>query len=43
MPTTVFLNYKSDKDEKFFGFGEQYSHWDLKGRIVPIFTTEQGI
>lgn len=38
----TFLTYRSTPGEKFFGFGEQYSYLDMKGRIVPILTTEQG-
>jgi alpha-glucosidase len=39
----VQLTYQSDADEGFYGFGEQFSHFDLKGRRVPILVTEQGI
>lgn len=39
----TFLTYASDAEEHFFGFGEQFSHFDLKGRRVPIFISEQGI
>lgn len=38
----VFMNYQSRPDERFFGFGEQFTYFDLKGRTVPILTTEQG-
>jgi alpha-glucosidase (family GH31 glycosyl hydrolase) len=38
----LFLNYSSSASERFFGFGEQFSHFNLKGRTVPILTTEQG-
>ena len=39
----VFLTFASAKDEKVFGFGEQFTHFDLKGRRVPIWVQEQGI
>ncbi len=39
----TFLTYASDPDEHFFGFGEQFTHLDMKGRWLPIFVTEQGI
>jgi alpha-glucosidase len=35
--------YSSSSDEQFFGFGEQYSHFNLKGQNLFIFTEEQGI
>ncbi|XP_077226492.1 uncharacterized protein LOC143859726 isoform X2 [Tasmannia lanceolata] len=39
----VFITYSSDEDERFYGFGEQFSHMEFKGRRVPIFVQEQGI
>jgi alpha-glucosidase len=39
----VQLSYQSDAEERFFGFGEQFTWFDLKGRRVPILVTEQGI
>ena len=39
----VYLTYASTLEERFFGFGVQYTHFDLKGREVPIFIQEQGI
>ena len=39
----AFLTYASDFGERFYGFGEQFSLVDLKGRRVPIFVSEQGI
>ena len=39
----TFLTYWSNKDERFFGFGEQYSYFDMKGKRLPIFCTEQGV
>jgi alpha-glucosidase (family GH31 glycosyl hydrolase) len=39
----VYLTYASTPDEHFFGFGVQYTYFDLKGRKVPIFIQEQGV
>lgn len=39
----VFLQYASNAEERFYGFGEQYSHFNHKGNFVPILVNEQGI
>ncbi|GBG61444.1 hypothetical protein CBR_g21789 [Chara braunii] len=39
----VILTYLSSEEERFFGFGAQFSYVDLKGRRVPILVQEQGI
>lgn len=39
----VYLTYASTPEERFFGFGTQYTYFDLKGRKVPIFVQEQGV
>ena len=39
----AYLTYASDADEHFFGFGEQFTHFDHKGNRVPIWVSEQGI
>lgn len=39
----IWLTYASDEDERFYGFGEQFSHMNLKGKRIPIFVQEQGI
>lgn len=39
----IWLTHASEKDERFYGFGEQFSHMNLKGKRVPIFVQEQGI
>ncbi|KAK7290774.1 hypothetical protein RIF29_05452 [Crotalaria pallida] len=39
----VWLTYASDENERFYGFGEQFSHMNFKGKRVPIFVQEQGI
>lgn len=42
-PNRLYLTYAAEPGERFFGFGEQFTHFDLKGRRVPILTREQGI
>lgn len=39
----TYLVYASDADEGFYGFGEQFTYFDTKGRKLPIFVSEQGI
>jgi alpha-glucosidase len=39
----VYLTYASAPEERFFGFGVQYTFFDMKGHEVPIFIQEQGI
>ncbi|XP_058107452.1 uncharacterized protein LOC131251023 isoform X2 [Magnolia sinica] len=39
----VFITYTSEADERFYGFGEQFSHMEFKGRRVPILVQEQGV
>lgn len=39
----IFLRYASSPDERFFGFGEQFTYLDQKGRSLPILAQEQGI
>ena len=39
----VFLTYASERDERFYGFGEQFSRMEFKGRRVPVLVQEQGI
>lgn len=39
----VWLRYGSDKEEAFFGFGQHYSRWNLKGHLVPVIISEQGV
>jgi alpha-glucosidase len=39
----VYLTYASSPDERFFGFGTQYTYFDMKGHRIPIFIQEQGI
>ncbi len=39
----VALVWSAERDERFYGFGEQFSHLDVTGRRVPILVQEQGI
>lgn len=39
----VCFTYSSEGNERFYGFGEQFSHMNFKGKRVPIFVQEQGI
>jgi len=37
------LSYGCAKDEHFYGFGAQYSKFDMKGHRLPLFLSEQGV
>ena len=39
----LLLRYSCQPDERFFGFGEQFTHLDLKGRRLDILSQEPGI
>ena len=39
----LYLTYASSRGERFFGFGTQYTYFDMKGHVVPILIREQGI
>ena len=39
----IYLSFLSDPKEAFFGFGEQFTYFNLKGKRLPIFVMEQGI
>ncbi|MDZ4724543.1 MAG: alpha-glucosidase [Leptospira sp.] len=39
----VWLRYQSSPTEKFYGFGEQFSNQEFKGKKPFLFTEEQGI
>jgi alpha-glucosidase (family GH31 glycosyl hydrolase) len=39
----VYLTHASSVGERFFGFGTQFTYFDMKGHKVPIFIREQGI
>lgn len=38
-----YLIYATHAGEGFYGFGEQFTYFDVKGRKLPIFVMEQGI
>ena len=37
------LSYGCAEDEHFYGFGAQYSKFDMKGYRLPMFLSEQGV
>ena len=37
------LTYGCEKDEQIYGFGAQYSKFNLKGERLPLFLSEQGV
>ena len=39
----LFLSFASNADEHFFGFGEQFTYFDMKDKEVPIWVSEQGV
>jgi alpha-glucosidase len=39
----IFLRYASEPDERFFGFGQQLTFVDQKGRLLPILVQEHGV
>lgn len=39
----LYWTYVSDAAEQFHGFGAQFSHFNMKGRRLPVFIMEQGI
>ncbi len=39
----TYLTYATSRDEEFFGFGEQFTRFSMKGYRVPLFVMEQGI
>ena len=39
----IALRFASDSSEHFLGFGEQFSHLDLKGHKFPLLAQEQGV
>ncbi len=38
----LYLTYASSPGERFFGFGTQYTYFDLKGRKVPSSSRSRG-
>jgi len=41
--TNTFLTYATSNNEHFFGFGEQFTYFDMKGKRVPVWVSEQGV
>lgn len=39
----IYFILNSDKNERFYGCGEQFSYFNLKGRYYPIWTSEPGV
>lgn len=39
----LFLRYASEEDERFYGFGTQFTHLNVKGRSFPVITQDNGI
>lgn len=39
----LYLTYASQANERFFGFGEQFTYFDMKGKQLPILVMEQGV
>lgn len=39
----LWLSYGCAEDEHFYGFGAQYSKFDMKGHRLPLFLSEQGV
>lgn len=42
-PNAVYLTYASQSDEAIVGMGASYTYTNLKGRVVPVLTSEQGV
>lgn len=41
--TKLYWVHDSNQDEKFYGFGQSFSYYNLKSACMPIITREQGI
>jgi hypothetical protein len=39
----VYLTHASSPEERYFGFGTQFTYFDMKGHLVPTLIREQGI
>ncbi len=39
----IFLHYASSPEEHFYGFGQQMTYFDQKGRRLPILVQEHGV
>lgn len=40
---SVMLQWSSDLDESFYGFGHQYTQVNMKGHSLPVFLREKGV
>ena len=38
----LYLNHASTPEERFFGFGNQYTSFDMKGKRLPILSRSRG-
>lgn len=38
-----WIRIKADKDEHIYGLGEQMSHFNLRGKLFPIWSSEPGV
>lgn len=39
----LWLHLEAEEKEKVYGCGEQFSHFNLRGRNFPLWTSEQGV
>lgn len=39
----LFFSYQCAIDESFHGFGESFTDFNLRGRVVPVLVSEQGV
>ena len=39
----LWLKYGCEKDENLYGFGAQYSKFNMKGQRLPVFLSEKGV
>lgn len=39
----IFLRLSAEKEEAVWGMGEQFSHFNLRGKNYPVWTSEQGV
>ena len=40
---SIVLQWKSGVDESFYGFGHQFTHFNMKGHRLPVFLREKGV
>ena len=39
----LYFIYSCEEDESFHGFGESFTDFDLRNRVVPVLVSEQGV